>query len=251
MILFVQNIFRLLWRIWFYILFTGLIFLFSPVLLIVTAREKWYPVFFKLARFWANVVLIGMGFRVKKQVSQEIKKDENYMFIANHTSIIDVMLMLSVAKRPFVFVGKQELAKIPVFGFFYKRTCILVDRNNTKSKQKVFQAAQEKIDSGLSICIFPEGLVPDDESIVLNEFKKGAFRLAIEHNLPIVPMSFYDCKKRFSYTFFSGCPGILRVKVHPFIETSALDLKATSLLQNQCHDLIYHDLIYDLMNIKS
>lgn len=251
MILFVQNIFRLVWRIWFYILFTGLIFLFSPVLLIVTAREKWYPVFFKLARFWANVVLIGMGFRVKKQVSQEIKKDENYMFIANHTSIIDVMLMLSVAKRPFVFVGKQELAKIPVFGFFYKRTCILVDRNNTKSKQKVFQAAQEKIDSGLSICIFPEGLVPDDESIVLNEFKKGAFRLAIEHNLPIVPMSFYDCKKRFSYTFFSGKPGVLRVKMHPFIETSALDLKATSLLQNQCHNLIYEDLIYDQNNRMS
>jgi 1-acyl-sn-glycerol-3-phosphate acyltransferase len=238
-----KNIFRLLWRIWFYILFGGLIFVFAPVLLIVTAKEKWYPVFFKIARLWANIILIGMGFRIKKRVVQEIKKEDSYMFIANHTSIIDVMLMLAVTKNPFVFVGKQELAKIPVFGFFYKRTCILVDRKNIRSKQKVFMAAQQKIDAGLSICIFPEGLVPEDETIVLDNFKKGAFRLAIEHSLPIVPMSFYDCKKRFSYTFFTGSPGLLRVKIHSFFETTHLNLDETSVLQNQCHDLIYEDLI--------
>ena len=159
--------------------------------------------------------------------------------------------MLAVAKNPFVFVGKQELAKIPVFGFFYKRTCILVDRKSIKSKQKVFKAAQEKIDSGLSICIFPEGLVPDDESIVLDNFKKGAFRLAIEHSLPIVPMSFYDCKKRFSYTFFSGSPGVLRVKILPFIDTSHLNIKSANVLQDQCHDLIYKDLILNLKSASS
>ena len=245
MIRFLKNIVRLLWRIWFYLLFTGLVFIFAPLLLVVTAREKWYPVFFKIARLWANIIIIGMGFRVKKQALQKIIKDESYMFIANHTSIIDVMLMLSVIKNPFVFVGKQELAKVPVFGFFYKRTCILVDRKNLKSKQKVFTEAQRKIDSGLSICIFPEGLVPDDESIVLDTFKKGAFRLAIAHKLPIVPMSFYDCKKRFSYTFFSGKPGPLRVKIHPFIETSHLNLDATASIQEQCHELIYKDLILD------
>lgn len=243
MVEFGKNILRLLWRIWFYVLFGGLLFVFAPFLIIVTAREKWYPVFFRIAQLWANVILLGMGFIVKKQVFQKVEKNKSYMFIANHTSIIDVMLMLSVAKSPFVFVGKQELAKIPIFGFFYKRTCILVDRKNIKSKQKVFKAAQEKIDSGLSICIFPEGLVPDDESIVLDTFKKGAFKLAIEHNLPIVPMSFYDCKKRFSYTFFSGSPGVLNIKIHPFIESSHLNLSQIDILKQRCRDVIYEDLI--------
>jgi 1-acyl-sn-glycerol-3-phosphate acyltransferase len=95
----------------------------------------------------------------------------------------------------------------------------------------------------LSVCIFPEGLVPEDESIVLNEFKNGAFRLAIEHQIPIVPMTFYDCKKRFSYTFFSGSPGILRVKIHEFIESKGLVIQEKGQLKKKTFDLIYNELI--------
>ena len=61
------------------------------------------------------------------------------MFIANHTSMLDVMLMLYTVKNPFVFVGKKELVNIPVFGFFYKRVCILVDRNNPRSRAEVYK----------------------------------------------------------------------------------------------------------------
>ena len=237
-----KNILRLLWRIWFYVLFIGLVILFAPILLIITARQKWYPLFFKIASLWAQLMLVGTGFYIKKECIEKIEISKSYMFIANHSSILDILLMLAVIKNPFVFVGKQELAKIPVFGFFYKRTCILVDRSNPKSKQKVFKAAQEKIDSGLSICVFPEGMVPDDESVVLSDFKKGAFKLAIDHKLAIVPLSFYDCKKHFSYTFFSGSPGRLRVKIHRFISTLNLGLNDVQLLKNQCFDLIYEDL---------
>ena len=108
------------------------------------------------------------------------------------------------------------MAKIPLFGFFYKRTCILVDRSSPKSRQAVFLRAQRRLKQGLSICIFPEGGVPE-EHVVLDSFKDGAFRLAINHKIPIVPMTFYDNKKRFSFTFFSGSPGIMRVKIHKFI----------------------------------
>ncbi|HEX9152069.1 MAG TPA: lysophospholipid acyltransferase family protein, partial [Flavobacterium sp.] len=111
------------------------------------------------------------------------------------------------------------LSKIPLFGFFYKRTCILVDRNCSKSRMEVFNRAQKRINQGLSICIFPEGGVPDNESIILDTFKDGAFRLAIEHKIPIVPITLGDNKKRFSYTFFSGSPGLMRVKIHPNVET--------------------------------
>lgn len=97
------------------------------------------------------------------------------------------------------------MANIPLFGFFYKKTCILVDRSSQKSRFEVYERAQKRLNQGLSICIFPEGGVPD-ENIILDEFKDGAFRLAIEHKIPIVPMTFYDNKRRLSYTFFSGSP---------------------------------------------
>lgn len=165
------------------------------------------------------------------------------MIVANHTSMLDIMLMLVLIKNPFVFVGKQELSKIPLFGFFYKRTCILVDRGNSKSRMEVFNQAQKRISRGLSVCIFPEGGVPDDESIVLDTFKDGAFRLAIEHQIPIIPISFGDNKTRFSYTFFSGSPGLMRAKIHQVIETKGKTLLDRKEIREQVRTVIYDQLI--------
>jgi len=215
----VKIIFWTLWRVWFYIMMGIPIIIMLPFLIVSILKEKWYPYFFIMARIWAKAILYGSGFYYRVEAEQQIEQNKSYMFVANHTSMADIMLMLAVVKNPFVFVGKKELSKIPLFGFFYKRTCILVDRGSQKSRMEVFNRAQKRLNQGLSICIFPEGGVPADESIVLDEFKDGAFRLAIEHQIPIVPMTFPDNKKRFSYTFFSGSPGLMRVKIHSFVPT--------------------------------
>ena len=129
----VKIIFWTLYRIWFYILMAIPIIVMFPFLFISILSEKWYPYFFIMARIWAKFILLGMGFIPKVEKEQELVEEGSYMFVANHTSMTDIMLMLSVVKNPFVFVGKKELAKIPLFGFFYKRTCILVDRSSSRS----------------------------------------------------------------------------------------------------------------------
>lgn len=235
-----------LWRVWFYILMGVPIIILSPLLIITISSEKTYPQFFVLARFWAKIILFGMGLPYRIEREEEMQKGKSYMLVANHTSMTDIMLMLVISKNPFVFVGKKELVKIPIFGFFYKRTCILVDRNSSKSRFEVFQRAQKRLAQGLSICIFPEGGVPEDETVLLDEFKDGAFRLAIEHQIPIVPMSFYDNKKRFSFTFFSGMPGLLRAKVHRFVATNGLTMDDKSDLKDlkdKVRTILYHDLL--------
>ena len=163
------------------------------------------------------------------------------MQVANHTSMLDIMLMLYVSKNPFVFVGKEELGKIPLFGFFYKRVCILVDRSDPKSRTAVYRRVQHRLNQGLSICIFPEGGVPDEE-VVLDSFKDGAFRMAINHNIPIVPITFLDCKKRFPWTFFSGGPGRLRAKIHRFVDTQMLGLEDTSTIRKEVRKTILKEL---------
>lgn len=238
----VQLLLWLLWRIWFYVVLASLIILLFPFLLVSILKEEWYPFFFRLAQLWARGILFAMGFYPRIVREQRFKKGDSYMLIANHTSMTDIMLMLIIAKNPFVFVGKKELAKIPLFGFFYKRTCILVDRDSPKSRLAVYDRAQKRLNQGLSICIFPEGLVPDDESIVLADFKDGAFRLAIEHQIPIVPMTFYDNKKRFSYTFFSGSPGIMRANVHEFIPTAGFTADDKKAIRDKAWDVIYKEL---------
>src|SRR5690554_5407283 len=169
-----KCLFWIIYRIWFHILVALPIIILFPFLVISILKESWYPYFFKLARLWAKIILAGMGFIWKIEHEQTPESNKSYMFVANHTSMADIMLMLVSVKNPFVFVGKKELAKIPLFGFFYKRTSILVDRGNSKSKKDVFYAAQKRLENGLSVCIFPEGGVPDDSSIVLDSFKDGA-----------------------------------------------------------------------------
>ncbi|GGZ43368.1 1-acyl-sn-glycerol-3-phosphate acyltransferase [Mesonia mobilis] len=213
-----------------------------PFLLLFTSKEKYYPQFFFLARVWAKIILYGMGFYPIVKKLETPQKGKSYMFVANHTSMTDIMLMLSIVKNPFVFVGKKELAKFPMFGFFYKRTCILVDRGNVKSRQEVFQQAQRRLNQGVSICIFPEGGVPDDESVLLDTFKDGAFRLAIDHQIPIVPLVFFDNKKRFSYTFFSGSVGKMRAKILPFFSTENLDQSHKRVLKEKVRAAIYTEL---------
>jgi 1-acyl-sn-glycerol-3-phosphate acyltransferase len=239
----IKIIFWTIWRVWFYVLMTIPILIMFPFLVLSILTESGYPYFFKMARIWARTILFGMGFYYKIEQEQEFDDKQSYMLIANHTSMTDIMLMLATVRKPFVFVGKKELVKIPLFGFFYKRTCILVDRSNSRSKHGVFERAQKRINQGLSICIFPEGGVNDDKNVILDPFKDGAFRLAIDHQLPIVPITFGDNKKRFSFTFFSGSPGLMRVKIDSFIETQGKVMADKNDLKEQSWQIIHKQLL--------
>lgn len=213
-----------------------------PFLIISILKRSWYPLFFKVARTWSVFIIYGIGCYpiIKREV--EYEKGKSYMFVANHTSMTDIMLMFYATKNPFVFVGKKELAKIPLFGYIYKRTCILVDRGNTKSRVEAFRRAEIRLSEGLSVCIFPEGGVPEDLSMILDEFKDGAFRLAIEHKIPIAPMTFHDNKTRFPYSFFKGRPGKMRVKIQKLIPTAGLTLENRKELKNKTREVILNEL---------
>ncbi|MEZ2413782.1 lysophospholipid acyltransferase family protein [Muriicola sp. E247] len=234
---------QLLYRIWFYILVAIPIIVFSPLLILLSISEKTYPQFFWLARnIWATIILYGMGCIPKIKYEEKLVKGKSYMLVANHTSMLDIMLMLRVSRNPFVFVGKKELVKIPIFGFFYKRVCIMVDREDSKSRMGVYRRAQRRLNQGLSICIFPEGGVPPEE-IVLDEFKDGAFKMGIAHNIPIVPIIFFDAKRRFPFTIYRGGPGWLRVKVFPFIKTDAMVEKQKGELRDNVRKLMLDQLM--------
>ncbi len=237
----------LLWRIWFYLVVVLSLIPILPVVIVLTSKDKYYPAFCKIANTWGKFILFAMGFNTEVTYEEKLTQGKSYMLSGNHTSMIDIMMMFAIMKgNPFVFVGKAELAKLPILGYIYKRTMILVDRNNSTSRKAVFEQANKRIQEGHSVCIFPEGMVPADESLILTDFKSGAFILAIEHQIPIVPISFYDNKKHFSYTFFSGKPGKLRVKFHKPISTKGMNVeKHKRPLKEIVYKLLYDDLVAD------
>ena len=201
-----------IWRIWFYILTTIPVILLFPFLAMSAIHPKGYNFVFWCARYiWSPFVLFFSGFKTKISFEEDLPVGESFILVANHTSYIDPFVMFKVSKNPFVFVGKKELLKIPIFGFVYKRAAVMVDRSSKKSRWGVYKRVDNKLSLGYSICIFPEIKYTDD-TIFLNEFKRGAFKIAIDHQIPIIPMCFLDCKRKFPWYPRFGYPGELRVK---------------------------------------
>ena len=124
---------------------------------------------------------------------------------------------------------------------------ILVDRSSNESKKKVFAEIKKKLNSGISIALFPEGTVPD-EDVELAPFKHGAFTMAIEHQVPVVPLSFLDNKKRFPWSYggliggSKGSPGKLRVNIHDPIETKGMIKEDRAELSEKVRNIILNDL---------
>jgi 1-acyl-sn-glycerol-3-phosphate acyltransferase len=166
-----------------------------------------------------------MGFIPLIRHKSKIDYSKQYVFVANHLSMIDIMIIFMTIKTPAVFIGKSDLDRLPLFATIYKRAAILVDRDSASSRKSVYYQAKHKIKLGFNIMLYPEGLVPEP-NVLLAPFKNGAFSLAIEHQIPIVPITLPDCKKRFpfqfSYKYWVGKPGIVRANVHAPIETEGM-----------------------------
>ena len=235
----------IIWRLWFCILCTIPVLVIFPLSPLIFILPRGYDVLYWYARnIWASFVLIGMGFYVKKINNCYIDKNKSYLLIANHSSYIDAMVMLRLFKKPFVFVGKKELNSIPFFGYLYRRAAIMVDRSKKDSRFAVYGQASEKLNKGYSVCIFPEKQYTIETNL-LNEFKHGAFKLAIEHQLPIIPIIFYDCKRKFPWYITHGYPGQLRATIYNSIPTNNLKEGDYEKLMNETRKFVEDKLIND------
>ena len=215
---------NLLWRLWFVLVAFLLILLFGIPVLLLSMREKHFKHAYFFMWLFCVIIFFGMGFRygLIRKTKEKIVKGENYIFIANHTSIIDIMLMAVLHKdHPLCFIGKAELAKIPVFGILYKRIAILVDRNNPKSRAGVYRKAAEKMRHGQNIVIFPEGGVPA-ENILLDSFKDGAFTLSTKHHFPVAVYTFVGLKEMFPFRYDKGHPGKVQVYLNMVMEPTTI-----------------------------
>lgn len=199
-----------------------------PVLLL-SIRQEHYKYAYQFIRLWCIGMFYGMGFRYElhQLTDKKIDKNTQYVFIANHTSIMDIMLpCILMPHHPLCYVGKKELVNIPIFGTIYKRICVMVDRSSAKSRADVYRRCEERMEEGQSIVLFPEGGVPDDTSILLDDFKDGAFILASKHQSPLLVYTFVGLKAMFPFKYSEGFPG----KVHVYFnEILAPDQNLNSL----------------------
>ena len=226
---YIKGFFVLIWRIWMILLATIYVLTIGVFIVLQLANfDKTFPYIYPFIRYWGKFVLYGTGFRIDYEKLVPLDPKENYIFIANHTSVMDIMLVLTVLKHhPIAFVGKAELVKIPIFGKIYKRICIPVDRTSARSKAQVYPEAIKKLNQNLSIFIFPEGGVSNEKEfkIYLDPFKDGAFNIAIETKTPLAVFSIHGLNKMFPFNWFRGYPGKIKIRLLKTFDTKDLDVK--------------------------
>jgi len=160
----------------------------------------------------------GIFPKVIKEFPLDPKKQ--YLFCSNHGSTLDIPMMFFLSKKPIAFIGKESLAKFPIFGFYYKRFNVLINRQSLRNSYQAFQQAGQKIKQGQNMVIFPEGGIPKQQ-LRLATFKNGSFRLAVEQDVCIIPITFADNKDIFPTSFLKGGPLRARVTLHKPIENCA------------------------------
>ncbi|MCW3169799.1 1-acyl-sn-glycerol-3-phosphate acyltransferase [Chryseobacterium sp. 09-1422] len=227
------KILNYLWRFWLVVLAFLLTILLGLPVYLFSLNKKTYKYAYIFIRIWCYGVFYGMGMRYEliNLTDKKIDKNTQYVVISNHTSIMDIMLpCILFPNHPLCYVGKKELVKIPIFGTIYKRICVMVDRSSPRSRADVYRRCAEKMEEGNSIVLFPEGGVPDDTSIVLDQFKDGAFTLSSKHHSPIAVFTFIGLKEMFPFDNSKGFPGKVKVYFNDILEPtdSPKDLKLSS-----------------------
>ena len=130
-------------------------------------------------RWWAKVIVRVLLIPIKIEGRENLEKDQSYVFVANHQGIFDIFVIYGYLGRNFKWMMKHELGKIPFIGYACRKSHqIFVDKRGPKKIQRTYERAREILQEGYSVTVFPMGT-----------FKKGAFALADELQLPVVPLT--------------------------------------------------------------
>lgn len=167
----------------------GLLFaIFFIPLLIPIFIPKQFHLVGVFNRWWARGLFFFLGVPWQLEYRSTLDPKKQYIFAPNHFSFIDIPTM-GLNKHNTIFVGKSEMESVPVFGWMYKNLHITVDRTKLRSMYSTHIKSLKALDEGKSLTIFIEGGIYTEKPPKMFRLKDGAFRAAIEKQIPIVPVS--------------------------------------------------------------
>jgi 1-acyl-sn-glycerol-3-phosphate acyltransferase len=215
--------FQWIWRSLFFINAVITFFIFFPVFYVLLRSRKWFGLVFRIKKIWAHCILWPVFIFYKIERKSVLDTNRAYVFCPNHTSYLDIMLIYISIPCYFHTMGKAELRRVPLFKHFFDRMNIPVNRKSRVDSHRAFLRACSDMDKKISITLFPEGTIHHNGP-VMGRFKNGPFRLAIEKQVPIVPITFMNNWLLLPDDYFNrvGYPGVARVIIHEPIETKGL-----------------------------
>ncbi len=228
------------------ILFFFPLFLISTIITAITTivmsaifgDTKWgyYP-----ARWWSKFTCAIALLRVEIIGEELLDQNQSYVFVANHQSVFDIFLIYGWLPNKFKWIMKKEIKKIPLVG----KACeyaghIFLDRTNKRAAARSIELAAKKLTNGVSVVIFPEGTRTHDGTI--GKFRRGAFLLATDIKLPLVPITIKGAFEVLPRNTFLMHPGKITMVIHKPIATESYSHDNINELINKTHEIIKEEL---------
>lgn len=236
----VLGVFSLIWKLYVGILFAVMAILFFPFIYPLLFSDRNKKRAFKVFVVWSWTFRILCFYHVKLVRKADLPKGP-YIILANHLSYLDIFLMYSILpKNEFLFLGKGELLRYPIIGVYFKRLNIPVHRGDRVKAARSLVHASREVRKGWSIVIFPEGGIPN-ENPKMKAFKSGAFQLAKNLKLPIVPLTLLNNHVLFSDPSFvlgPARPGFSQVYMHDYISKEQVESMDQNELRRYCYELL-------------
>jgi len=191
-----KNIFARIWALWGIISFiTTFLIVFIPSMICYAIPGiKGQTIFLYISRIWMNVWLRLIGCPVTVTGQEHFAPHTAYVVTCNHNSLLDVPLSAPYIPGPNKTIAKTSFAKVPLFGWYYRKGSVLVDRKSDKSRRRSYEEMRRVLQQGMHMCLYPEG-TRNRGNEPLKKFYDGAFRLAADTRTPIIPAVIFNTKK--------------------------------------------------------
>ncbi|MFC0185919.1 1-acyl-sn-glycerol-3-phosphate acyltransferase [Pseudarcicella hirudinis] len=234
-----RKLFTTLYTAWAAFWLVFLFLLLFPFFWLFLQREEWKPKAHYLNRLWGKLYFPIIFIPVQIEYEEEPATDKAYVFCANHFSYMDIAAMGLILKNYYAFVGKSVIKKVPLFGYMFARLHIQVDRDDKSSRVKSLSRSIRALQSGRSIVIFPEGGIKSKKFPKMHKpFKDGAFAMAVQQQVPIVPITFLNNYKIMEDSKMRVHPMTLRAIVHKPIDTTGMSQEDIDSLKEQTFAVI-------------
>ena len=250
-----KTLFLYIWNFWCYSIMI-IIFIVSALIGLFLSLFS-STLFFFFTFFLARLIIFILGIKTVVYGDYPIRDNDSYIYIANHSSYLDPVFTTYLIKNRHKYLGKAEILKWPIFGFVVKNYTIAVKRELKKSRSKSMDLMKKSLFSGFSIVLYPEGGWKDENqnhpydikpNEILNKFRNGAFRLSIDSQKKIVPISLCNAHMIHSSDSMMFKPGKVIINIHKPIDPLDYPLTDEGIrnLNERCYSIIYNDLMkYD------
>jgi 1-acyl-sn-glycerol-3-phosphate acyltransferase len=211
-----------------------------PLMYYFSRKPERYNAMNKMRRFWGIASSGLAGITYDFEFEESIDWSKTYIICPNHTSNLDISAVSILTKNNFSFLGKEELLKGFVTGLYFRTIDIPVNRNSKIASFRAYKKAAERLENGMSMVIFPEGTIAGNYPPRLVEFKNGPFRLAIEMQVPIIPVTALDTWKVLwdDGLKYGSKPGVCHIFVHKPIETAGMTVEDSDALRDKVYEIM-------------